>query len=691
MAKKRSLGAPNSAKASNQREEVWKSSRLRNAGMCASIFAAVFLAYFPAIQGTLLWDDSSHITKPQSQSVSGLWRIWTDLTATQQYYPLLHSAFWMEHRIWGDAVAGYHLLNILLHAAAACLVAMIVRRLALPGAWLAAFVFALHPVCVEAVAWISEQKSTLSAVFYLASALIYLRFYGERKRSQYFAAAGLFVLAVLTKTVTATLPAALLVVMWWKNGRPAWRRDVLPLLPWLAFGIAAGVFTAWVEWKFIGAKGADFELTFLERTLLAGRIVWFYAAKVVWPFDLIFTYPRWQIDAHEWWQYSFPIALVAAVAGLWFLARRNRGPIAAALFFCGTLVPVLGFLNVYPFRFSYVADHFQYLASLGIIIPASSGLVLVLRRFSSLHKFVPAALVALLAVLTWRQSSIYSNEETLYRATLERNTESWMAHHNLAKALAEKPGHLQEAIGEYQASLRIYPDFAETHNNLGNVLAQIPGRLDEARRELEISLKLNPDYVNAHYNLANLLSRIPGKLPEAVAEYQAAIRLKPDFAEAHHNLAIELSQMPDRLPDAIREYQAALALNPAMAEAHNDLCRALAAMPARMEEALAECNTAIRLNAHFPSAYNNMGNILSQMPERLPDAIAAYHHALEIAPDDAEAHNNLGTALAQSGRLSEAVAEFRIALRIDPEYADARANLESALLLSEHPIIAHPR
>jgi len=685
MAKKRSLAAPNSARVSIPREVVWKNSRFRDAGMCASIFVAVFLAYFPAIQGTLLWDDSSHITKPQSQSLSGLWRIWTDLTATQQYYPLLHSAFWMEHRIWGDAVIGYHLLNILLHAAAACLVAFIGRRLALPGAWLAAFVFALHPVCVEAVAWISEQKSTLSAVFYLASALVYLRFYGERKPSQYFVAAGLFVLAVLTKTVTATLPAALLVVMWWKNGRIAWRRDVLPLLPWFAFGIAAGIFTAWVEWKFIGARGAGFQLTFLERTLLAGRIVWFYAAKIVWPFDLIFTYARWQIDQHEWWQYLFPVALVAALTGFWFLARRNRGPLAAALFSLGTLVPVLGFLNVYPFRFSYVADHFQYLASLGIIIPASSGLVLVLRRFPLPGKFVPVALVVFLGVLSWRQSGIYTDQETLYRATLVRNPESWMAHHNLAKALAEKPGQLQETIEEYRASLRIYPEFAETHNNLGNALAQIPGRLDEARRELEISLKLNPDYANGHYNLGNVLSRTPGKLTEAVAEYQAAIRLQPDFAEAHHNLAIALSQIPGRLPAAIREYQAALALNPAMAEAHNNLCRALSAIPGRMGQALAECDAAIRIHAQFPAAYNNRGNILLQMPGRLPDAIAAYRNALKIAPDDAEAHNNLGSALARSGRLSEAVSEFKIALQIDPGYAEARANLESALLLSEHP------
>ena len=212
----------------------------------ALIAAAALAAYWPALRGGLVWDDPAHITAPALRSLHGLWRIWFSLGATQQYYPLLHSAFWIEHRLWGDAVLGYHLANLAQHAFAACLVVLIVRRLALPGAWLAGMVFALHPVCVEAVAWISEQKSTLSAVFYLSSALVYLRFDRTRRRSSYLWALGLFVLALLTKTVTATLPFALLVIFWWQRGRLDWRRDVRPLLPWMALGAAAGLFTAWV-------------------------------------------------------------------------------------------------------------------------------------------------------------------------------------------------------------------------------------------------------------------------------------------------------------------------------------------------------------------------------------------------------------------------------------------------------------
>ena len=263
-----------------QREEVpprkvdSQTIGLRDAGMWALMLCATLVAYLPALRGGLLWDDNMHVTQAELRSLQGLWRIWFDLGATQQYYPLLHSAFWLEHRIWGDAVLGYHLTNVALHAASACLVVMIVRRLSLPGAWLAGFVFALHPVCVEAVAWISEQKSTLSGAFYLAAALTYLCFDRTRRKSQYFLALGLFVLALMSKTVTATLPAAMLVVFWWQRGRLAWRRDVLPLVPWFAVGVSAGLFTAWVERspQFIGAQGPDYALTLPQRFLLAGRV-----------------------------------------------------------------------------------------------------------------------------------------------------------------------------------------------------------------------------------------------------------------------------------------------------------------------------------------------------------------------------------------------------------------------------------
>src|SRR6516165_9765176 len=190
---------------------------LRDAALCALLLCGTLAAYRPALRGALLWDDNMHVTAPELRPLHGLGRIWFDLGATQQYYPLLHSAFWLEDRLWGDAVVGYHLTNVVLHAVSAYLVVMIVRRLSLPGAWLAGFLFALHPVCVEAVAWISEQKSALSGVFYLAAALTYLEFDQTRRRSHYYLAFGFFLLALMSKTVTATLPAALLVICWWQH------------------------------------------------------------------------------------------------------------------------------------------------------------------------------------------------------------------------------------------------------------------------------------------------------------------------------------------------------------------------------------------------------------------------------------------------------------------------------------------
>ena len=231
--------------------------------MAVLLLCATLAAYSPALNGGLVWDDDGHVTKPALQSLHGLGRIWFEVGATQQYYPMLHSAFWIEHRLWGDSVLGYHLTNVFLHVMAACLVVWIMRRLSLPGAWFAGFLFALHPVCVEAVAWIAEQKSTLSAVFYLGAAIAYLRFDQTRRKTLYFYALGLFVLALLSKTVTATLPAALLLVFWWQRKRVGWKRDVRPLLPWFALGAAAGLFTAWVERRYVAAEGPDFELTLL--------------------------------------------------------------------------------------------------------------------------------------------------------------------------------------------------------------------------------------------------------------------------------------------------------------------------------------------------------------------------------------------------------------------------------------------
>ncbi len=303
-----------------------KPAQWKQIGLGLLLLAATVLAYQPALQGGMIIDDAEHVTAPALRSLAGLWRIWSVVGATHQYFPILHSAFWLEHRFWGDALLGYHLTNVLLHAGSACLLVAIMRRLALPGAWLAGFIFALHPVCVESVAWISEQKNTLSTFFGLGSVLVYLHFDETRRRSSYGIALALFILAILSKTVTMTLPAVLLVIFWWQRGRLEWRRDMLPLLPWLVLGVIAVQPAARMEREMCAKSPADFSLSLLDRGLLAGRAFWFYLGKLAWPADLVFMYPRWTVDSRVWWQYLFPLGALVVLVGLWLVARWISRP-----------------------------------------------------------------------------------------------------------------------------------------------------------------------------------------------------------------------------------------------------------------------------------------------------------------------------------------------------------------------------
>ncbi|MES1194404.1 MAG: hypothetical protein ABUL65_00830, partial [Opitutus sp.] len=271
----------------------------------------------------------------------------------------------------------------------------------------------------------TEQKNTLSLVCYLGAALVYLDFDATRRRRAYMVALGLFVISLLCKTVTVTLPAALLVVLWWRRGRLEWRRDFRPLLPWLVIGAAAGLFSSWVEKHYIGAKGVDFDLTLLERGLVAGRAIWFYLGQLVWPFGLNFIYPRWVPDPAVWWQWLFPLGVFGLAGALWAMRRQARAPLAVFLLFAGSLFPVLGFVNLYGGLYSFVWDHWQYLADLGPIAFIAAVLTRSWERgplrFRLTGPLLGAVLAGLCAVLTWQHCRMFRDEETLYRLTLARN------------------------------------------------------------------------------------------------------------------------------------------------------------------------------------------------------------------------------------------------------------------------------
>jgi tetratricopeptide (TPR) repeat protein len=672
----------------------------------AALVAATLGAYQPAWRGGLLWDDDAHITRPELRSGTGLVRIWTEPGATQQYYPLLHSAFWALHRAFGDDPLPYHLLNIGLHALNAFLAGVILRRLAVPWPWLAAFVFALHPVHVESVAWITELKNTLSGALFLASTLAWLRFDERRRATAWAAAFVLFVLALLSKSVTATLPALLLVVCWWRRGRVDLRHDLAPLLPFFATGAAFGTVTIWAERTLVGARGSGFAFTLADRMLLAGRAVWFYLGKLAWPANLTFIYPRWTLDPGAWWQWLYPAALLALAAGLWSVRGRSRAPLAALLFFVIALGPALGFVNVYPFRFSLVADHFQYLASLGVIACASGRLGWLAARLSPMKPWPPLAaalfIVVPLGALTHVQSRDYADAETLYRATIARDPQSWMAHNNLAvlrleanpgealahidAALRANPAYpeahnnrglalqllerFEEAEFAHAEALRLEPTFAEAHNNRGTALQKL-NRLAEAEAAYREALRLRPAGLQARVNLGSVLLE-RGAAEEAASHYRAALAIDPGLADVHYTLGAALERT-GRLDEAAAQYRETLRLQPSAADAHARL-GAIAEEAGRLDEAVSHNEAWARIEPQAPAAFLALGNACYKTGD-FARAASAYGQAVSRDPGSAEARNNYGAALERLGRIDEAVAQYAEAVRLAPDSASARANL----------------
>jgi protein O-mannosyl-transferase len=590
------------------------------------LVAAVLFAYQPVWHAGFIWDDDAHVTRPGLRSLDGLARIWTQLGATQQYYPLVHSVFWVEHRLWGDRPTGYHLVNILLHAFLSLLLVKVLQQLKIPGAWLGAAIFALHPLQVESVAWVSELKNTLSGVFYFGAVLAYLKFDHNRRRGDYALALGLFILGLMSKSVIATLPAALLVIFWWQRGKLPWRQDVLPFMPFLVTGFVAGLFTAWVEWKFGGAGGAEYDFSIIERFLIAGRATWFYLGKLFWPVNLIFIYPRWQVNQAVWWQYLFPALAALLLGALAWLQRWRREPLAALLFFVVSLFPALGFFNVYPFRYSFVADHFQYLAGIGPIVLAAGIIATNLSKWGRNKPLLKPVLFGVLllglAVMTWRQAGIYADNETLWRTTLSHNPDCLLANNNIGVILVKK-GQVDEAIAHFQKALQSHPDDPDARNNLGIALAK------------------------AHANDADKLVEL-GRDDEAIVEFRKALEIRPDDADARHDLAILLLQK-GQLDEAIAEFR--------------------------------------RIREQYPDdamASFDLGNAYFQKGQ-MDEAVASYQRALKIKPDDVSALNNLGMAFLKKGMVDEAVVQFREALALQPDFALARTNLDKAIVQKKHP------
>lgn len=566
---------------------------------------------------------------PAANGLAGIWLS----GQTHDYFPLTFTSFWLEWRLWGMNPAGYHAINVLLHAAASVLLWRVLLRLHIPGAGLAALLFALHPVNVASVAWISERKNTLSMVFYLASALAYLRFEdgsenGGRRAldtgaqgpaplqnanlrisGQWFygLALFLFLCALLSKTSVVMLPAILLLCAWWRRGRITWK-DVWRSVPFFLLALAMGLLTVWFQnHRAIGGAFVPMG-DFPTRLATAGWAAAFYLFKLLLPFDLSMLYPRWRIDPRQI-QWLLPgMALAAALAAA-FLFRRAWGrPLLFGLgYFLITLFPVLGFFRMYYFRLSPVADHWQYAAQIGIIALAAAAWVTLWHRLrrERTGKILAGGAAIFLAILTWNRSQLFESEEKFWMDVLKKDPQSWTANTNLALDLLEKK-RFEEALVFARKPVEIEPTYIEGHMNLGAIL--------DANKRFD----------------------------EAAAQYLQAVNLHPDSHAAWRELAIAFKNAN------------------------------------RPDDAILAAEEAVRLKPRDFQVRTNAGGLFYELG-CYDKAIFQFEQAVRLNPGSADAHNNLAGALYLQNRLAEAIAEYQAALRLRPGHADARKNLEILL------------
>jgi len=501
--------------------------------LAAILILATLIVYLPVFNAGFVWDDDVFLFEnPLIHASDGLTRFWFT-TQPPDYFPLTSSMLWFEWRLWGDNATGYHVINVLLHAISALLLWRLLAALKIPGAWLAGLLFAIHPVNVESVAWITERKNTLPMVFYLLTLCAYVRFDQSSLRRWYVISLVAFLLGLLSKTSVVMLPFVLLGAACWRHGKLT-RQDLLRSIPFFALSLVLGAITVWYQTQ--NAIGDEIIRTdgMASRLAVAGCAVWFYLFKAILPLNLCFVYPRWTLDPHALASWLPLLAGVGVFVVLFMYRKPWTRTLRFALgYFVITLLPVLGFVDIYFMKFSLVADHWQYFAIIGIIVPICAGLSLWLQRSRWTWRWAAlACLIAGLGSLSYRQSRIYTNVETLWSDTLAKHPQCWMAHNNLGHAL-NGLGRSEEAVRHLEESLRIKPLYTDAHNNLGIAL-QTLGRLDEAMTHYQEALRIRPDLANVHNNLAVVYAS-RGELAKALEHFELAIRIRPDFKAAQDN------------------------------------------------------------------------------------------------------------------------------------------------------------
>ena len=644
------------------------------------IVVAIIVVYSPAIRAGFIWDDDAILTKNFFVRIPfGLFYIWCS-TQLPDYFPLTWSSFWLEWRIWGANPMGYHVTNILLHAISALLLWRALRRLRVRGAWVAALVFAVHPVHVQSVAWIAERKNTLAMFFYLLSFYSFTRVKGEsevssreqpaRQAIYYWLSFGFFTAALLSKTAVVTFPLVLLGLAWWQRGKIVWE-DVRRTLPFFAASLLLGLVTVWFQaHRAIGGEAIRTD-DFLTRLMSAGKAFWFYFAKVLWPINLSFVYPEWTVNKDRLIWYLPMAAVVFVVATLWLLRKRiGRAPLFAFTYFLLMLLPILGFVNVYFMRYTLVSDHWAYFADTGLIVFAiGSGAWMFCNFRAGIRWILPvmaAAIIAWFGMLTFRQAGTYHDLGTLWRATLEKNPQSWLAHNGLAAVLTAT-GDFENARVHYLKAAAIKADSAEVQNNCGSALLELR-RPEEAIAYIRKALAINPSLAVCYYNLGNAFDQL-NKPAEAETNFLRAIELDPSYAEAHCNVGVLLYSMGKK-QQALEHFEHAVSVRPDYVDALNNLGTLFLEM-GKPREAQSQLRRAVQLDPNNADANFNLGNVLLTQGSA-DEAVKSYRQAIAVRPDMAAAHCRLGVAIWKDGKgnAEAAIQELDRALKLnanDPE------------------------
>jgi protein O-mannosyl-transferase len=641
-----------------------RSSRRQLALGGVAIFLLAFAVYWPALRGQFLWDDLMLVQgNPLVRGTFGLGTIWfrTD-------FPLANIAFWAQWHLWGDHSVGYHVVNVLLHGTSAVLLWRVLLRLGVPGGWLAAALFTVHPVCAASVAWVSELKNTLSLPFYLLSAYWFLRPLdvgcwmldvgcsrrqpweniqhptsniqhpmGAARQVQgrkaqvvgcYLLSLAAFLLALLSKTSTVMLPFVLLGCLWWQRRRLT-LRDLWRVSPFFALALAFGLMSVWHQAHGAMAGGPPQSENFWARLAGAGMALWFYLFKALLPIHLSMIYPRWTINPAAPAVY-LPLLFWCVLLALCYWYRRTWGRHALFGLGCFTvnLLPLLGFLDMYFLALSRASDHFDYLPLTAIAAMGAAALCLLPTTLYL--RWACGAVVLALSLLTAQRAQVFATEEGLWRDTLAKNPQAWIAHANLGWILADQ-GNYDGAVTHLQASLLINPDNAQAHCNLGRVLS-LQGKFAEAEGQFATALQLKPRDAGIRRSHASALAE-EGNKDAAVKELRAALQLQPDI-DARIQLAGLLTQT-GHFGDAVAEYRQALAAQPDLVAALSNLAWLLATCP---DQTVRDGAQAVRLaeracrDTDFKQA-QPVGVLAAAYAEagRFSDAAATAQKAIDLA------------------------------------------------------------